>query len=237
LPEHDVQSRERFRRIYQAAYPRILGYALRRTSAPEDAADVVSETFLVAWRRFDDLPPGDESLLWLYGVAHRVLANQRRGERRRSALGERLAGELDGLVPGWHDPPPSDLAPFAAAWHRLRPQDRELLGFVAWEGLDNDQLAQVLGCSRTVLKLRLHRARRRFAQELAEADVEPGPPTAASGGPADDLTAPTSLSSGLPDEARPLRQAAADVALKPPGAAGHVLWGRASVCPGMMEAS
>jgi len=46
--------------------------ALRRTLAPEDAADVVSETFLTAWRRLDDMPSDDESLLWLYGVAHRV---------------------------------------------------------------------------------------------------------------------------------------------------------------------
>jgi RNA polymerase sigma-70 factor (ECF subfamily) len=34
----------------------------------EDAADVVAETFLVAWRRLDSVPGGDEARLWLYAV-------------------------------------------------------------------------------------------------------------------------------------------------------------------------
>jgi DNA-directed RNA polymerase specialized sigma24 family protein len=60
----------------------------------EDAADVVAETFLVAWRRIDDLPPGREGRLWLYGVARRVCANHLRGVRRRHRLAERLREEL-----------------------------------------------------------------------------------------------------------------------------------------------
>ena len=223
---HEAPRRERFRAVYEVSYPRILGYALRRTPAPEDAADVVSETFLAAWRRFDDMPPGDESLLWLYGVAHRVLANQRRGQRRRSALSERLAGELGALVPAWHDPLPGDLAPLAEAWHRLRPEDRELLGFVAWEGLGNEQLAQVLGCSRTAVKLRLHRARRRFAAQLAEAGVDLDPLTAAAVRPP----------RGLPGGVAPVRPAVARPERKPRAAAGHVISGRASARPGTEEA-
>ena len=94
----EAQRREKFRVLYEAAYPRVLGYALRRTPTPEDAADLVAETFLTAWRRFEELPPGDEAQLWLYGVAHRQLANHRRGEQRRSALSERLVGELEALA-------------------------------------------------------------------------------------------------------------------------------------------
>ena len=61
----------------------MLGYALRRTDNTDDAADVLAETFLVAWRRPDEIPPGPQARLWLYGTARRVLANQRRAERRR----------------------------------------------------------------------------------------------------------------------------------------------------------
>jgi DNA-directed RNA polymerase specialized sigma24 family protein len=50
---------------------------------------VIAETFLTAWRRLDDVPAGDEARLWLYGVARRMLANQRRGARRRSSLADR----------------------------------------------------------------------------------------------------------------------------------------------------
>jgi hypothetical protein len=49
----------------------ILGYALRRTTSPDDAADILAETFLTAWRRLDELPSGEEAGLWLYGVARR----------------------------------------------------------------------------------------------------------------------------------------------------------------------
>src|ERR1700735_4326130 len=57
----------------------ILGCAPRRTHNPADAADVIAETFLTAWRRLDAVPPGDEARLRLYGVARRVLAHYRRG--------------------------------------------------------------------------------------------------------------------------------------------------------------
>lgn len=213
----EAQRKERFRVIYEAAYPRILGYALRRTKAPEDAAEVVSETFLTAWRRLEELPPSNEALLWLYGVAHRLLANQRRGEQRRHALSERLAAGLGQVAHAWHDPLPSDLAPFAAAWQRLRPQDRELLAFIAWEGLSNAQLARVLGCSQAVVKLRLHRARRRFAKELAKAGVE--------------------LDAAVTETRRRVVSAKERNPLKPPAAAGNVPCRRAPARPGTEELS
>ncbi|HSH59182.1 MAG TPA: sigma factor, partial [Acidimicrobiales bacterium] len=70
------ERRERFHRIYDTNYERILGYALRRTATVEDAYDVVSETFLTAWRRLDDVPDGERARLWLYGTARNVLTNQ-----------------------------------------------------------------------------------------------------------------------------------------------------------------
>jgi RNA polymerase sigma factor (sigma-70 family) len=162
---------ERFRTLYTDNFSRIVGYALRRTGTPEDAADVAAEVFLVAWRRLDDVPDGEETRLWLYGTARRVLANHHRGARRRSALRDVLAAELRDAVA--HDPPPSDTGPLRAAWQRLRPEDRDVLGLVTWEGLSTDELANVLGCSGGAAKLRLHRARRRFARLLAATDLLP----------------------------------------------------------------
>ncbi|MEV0203507.1 sigma factor [Nonomuraea sp. NPDC050691] len=63
----DDDRRTRFEAVYEQTYEQILGYAVRRCDSPEDAADVVSETFAIAWRRVDALPPGDEARLWLYG--------------------------------------------------------------------------------------------------------------------------------------------------------------------------
>jgi RNA polymerase sigma-70 factor, ECF subfamily len=59
----------------------VLAYALRRADAMT-AEDVVAEVFLIAWRRIDRVPQ-TEPVLWLYSVARRVLANQRRVSARR----------------------------------------------------------------------------------------------------------------------------------------------------------
>src|ERR1700734_3592339 len=93
------ERRHRFEELYAANHVPVLGYVLRRTDSPDDAADVIAETFLTAWRRLDDIPAGDQARLWLYGVARRVLANHHRGERRRSALAERLRADLATALP------------------------------------------------------------------------------------------------------------------------------------------
>jgi RNA polymerase sigma factor (sigma-70 family) len=151
----------------------ILGYALRRTGNGDDAADVVAETFLTAWRRLDDVPSGEDARLWLYGVARRVLANHYRGERRKSELADRLRVDL---AVTYQDPEyTGPLADIAAALASLAGTDRELLSLVAWEGLDHAGIASVLGCSRNAVRIRLHRARSRFAAALASQHDQPRP--------------------------------------------------------------
>ena len=120
----------------------VWAYARRRTSAA-DADEVVSETFLVAWRRLDDVP--DEPRPWLLGVARRCLANLERGQHRRTALEQRLAAQ-----PAATDRPELDVH---RALERLSAKDRE-------------EAAVVLGCSRSTVYVRLHRARRRLAALL-----------------------------------------------------------------------
>ena len=156
--------RRRFELIYEANYRPVLGYVMRRTGTPDDAADVIAETFLTAWRRLEDIPAGEAARPWLFGVARRVLANQGRAERRRNALGERLRSELANARYGRE--PSAGLRDVAAAFRSLADADREILALTGWEGLDPGQIAVVLGCSRNAARIRLHRARRRFADKL-----------------------------------------------------------------------
>lgn len=181
------ERQRRFEELYEACQGPILAYLLRRTDNPSDAADVMAETFLTAWRRLDAVPDGDASRLWLYGVARRLLANHHRGERRRSALGERLSAELSAAVSS-QDPHGPGMAADAigAAFRALDESDRELLALVGWEGLDRAQIAVVLGCSRNAVRIRLHRARRRFAAELQRHEFlnHPLPARVTNGDPA-----------------------------------------------------
>jgi RNA polymerase sigma factor (sigma-70 family) len=154
--------RARFRTVFDANYHHVLGYALRRTGSKEDAEDVVAETFLTAWRRLDRLPEGAGVRPWLYGIARKVLANQRRGDVRRA----RLNGRVSSFAAQQPSDVPDEVAAVAAAFAQLSDDDREVLALTAWEELHAGEIATVLGCSRNAARIRLHRARRRLAHEL-----------------------------------------------------------------------
>lgn len=156
----------RFEAIFRASHSRVLAYALRRATDRGQAEEVVSETFLVAWRRLAEVP--SEPLPWLLGTARRVLANQRRSSRRRFPDGPHVPLEIGGIE-GAASPFAERLAEreaFVAAFTALQPDDRELLTLIAWDGLEVREAAQVVGCSAAVCSVRLHRARRRLLKGL-----------------------------------------------------------------------
>ncbi len=140
-----------------------MAYALRRTPTPADAEDAAAETFTIAWRKIDQVP--DDALPWLLGVARRVIANQRRGNQRRSWLFEKLGRQMS-------DEPISLVTlaagegPALVALARLRPDDQELLRLVAWDELDQRSIGLMLGISANAVAIRLHRARGRLKAEL-----------------------------------------------------------------------
>ena len=159
----EVQRRSRLEDLFSAHAGAVRAYARRRVD-PAAADDAVSEVFVIAWRRLEDVP--DDALPWLLGCARNVLAHQGRRSRRDHALLDRLATEGDrGSVLG------TDRG-LARALAQLTGNDRELLLLIAWEGLEPRQAARVLGCSRNALAVRLHRARKRLAAALSESDAD-----------------------------------------------------------------
>lgn len=164
LPRELAESR--FSCLYQRHEREILRYALRRCADPQDAADVVAETFLVAWRRLPEVPSGGETRPWLYGVARRTLANQRRGEQRRHRLADRLRDDLAAVAACSSGEDHDER--FHSVLESLDRDDREILRLSAWEELTPSQAARVLGISAIAARSRLHRARRRLGRALAE---------------------------------------------------------------------
>ena len=157
---------ERFTALFERTRLPLLSYAVRRVADPADAADVVAETYLVAWRRLDDVPAGDEARPWLFGVARRVLSNHYRGERRRVALADRLRVHLvEEVAPAFEL---VEEAPVVRAMRHLPEDDQELLRLVAWEDLARDEIAVVMGLSRATVRVRLHRARKRLEKLMDE---------------------------------------------------------------------
>ncbi len=151
------ERRDRFERLFADHYEALLAYALRRATRDE-AEDVVADAYLVVWRRLDEVPA--DARPWLFGVARRVLADQRRGERRRASLRARIAAQP---CPA---PVTTGSSDVLSALARIPERDRELLLLVAWDGLAPVQAARALGISRVAVRVRLHRARKRFATAL-----------------------------------------------------------------------
>lgn len=160
---------DRFHALYDLTRPKIIAYALRRTTSPEDAADIVAETYEIAWRRLDDVPAGQAGLLWLYVTARYVLANHGRRLRRRDAVTAQLAAEFEGIslvVEG----PDEEALVMRSRLDSLSAEQREVLMLAGWEGLTSSQIGQVLGCSATAARIRLHRARARLRDTSADFD-------------------------------------------------------------------
>jgi RNA polymerase sigma factor (sigma-70 family) len=161
----------RFAKLYREEGRAILEYSLRRVEDREDAADVVAETFLVAWRRIGEVPLGDGARLWLYGVARLTLANLHRAQRRRTRLGARLAETLRTEL-STAPAPAGEAAEVLRAVGELGEDDRELLLLVSWEGLSPAEAAKVLGISGLAARSRLHRARRKLRRIMEEREME-----------------------------------------------------------------
>jgi RNA polymerase sigma factor (sigma-70 family) len=162
---------DRFRAMYEEHYPAVLRYAARRVGA-EAARDIAADTFLTAWRRLDHVPAG-QSLPWLYATARKCLANELRRQDRRERLDKQIRAEAmteQALAgPRAAEPAAGRLAVLTAL-AALRPDDQEALRLIEWEQLDVAAAAQVMGCSAATFRVRLHRARRRLARALGQAD-------------------------------------------------------------------
>ncbi len=173
--------RQRYAAMYRRHVRAVHNYAWRRVG--DAAADVVSETFLVAWRRMPELPD-DEELPWLLGVARRVVANAVRAQAREVRLDRHLRAALAagvGVIEPDHAQVLCARDEALTSLARLNPRDQEALQLVAWEGLEIRDAARVVGCSATAFAVRLHRARRRLAQLLDAGDDEDAARSAAVG--------------------------------------------------------
>lgn len=116
---------------------------------------------MAAWRRIGEVPNGSEIRPWLFGVAHNVLRNQRRTNRRLDRLRWRVAAskQANPLRPDAVVVRREQDREVVAALARLRPDDREVLTLRLWDEASFKEIGAVLGCSR-------HAAEQRYAKAL-----------------------------------------------------------------------
>ena len=176
MAEAERERRRRFDALFRENIAGIASYCSWRSRSSGDEQDAVSEVFLIAWRRLDDVPDGDGARPWLYATARRVMSNQARANARRARLSEKLEAvpPRDANDGAGGDPAAERVH---EVLHRLGTRDREVLLLAEWEGLSPAEIAKVLRCPAVTVRGRLHRARRRFR---AAYDASLGPNASAS---------------------------------------------------------
>jgi RNA polymerase sigma-70 factor, ECF subfamily len=158
-----VTDAQLFRHMYQELYPRVLAYATSMVGR-QTGEDITSETFTVAWRRWQDLP--EPRLPWLLGVARNLIRELRRRDARQYELavaeGRRISTETGDIAVDV-----AERTTVLRALAELPDADRELLTLLAWHGLSLADAARVLDCSTATLTVRVHRARQRLTRAVA----------------------------------------------------------------------
>jgi RNA polymerase sigma factor (sigma-70 family) len=184
--ENDVRrrvregDREAFALLYEQFARAVYNHGLRLTGDWSTAEEIMSETFLTAWRtRVRVQEDGGSLLPWLLGIATHKADNARRGARRRQLFLVRQPQPRvqEDFAPGTigRIDDARYLRAVQSALGRLRRQEREVLALCVWSGLDYQQTAEALGIAVGTVRSRLSRARKKLAR-LAEEDREP--PTA-----------------------------------------------------------
>lgn len=175
---------ERFETLVRRHSRPVLAYCLRR-STHADAHEAAADVFAIAWRKFTEMPDGDEALYWLFGVARRVLANQQRSQRRRVRLTDKVGslaavptiGPEAVVVRNTGDQEVID------ALRNLDPKDQEVLALLVWDEVPREEAAALLDTSIQALHKRYQRALARLERELPRPERQrPTPPTAEEGG-------------------------------------------------------
>lgn len=156
-------SRPDFNQLVEETYDALIRYAIRRVTNREDAADIVAETYLIAWSKFDQ--PIKEARPWLFGIARNVIHSHRRGELKQVAAADELRQHLSTLPA---QTGPQDLhLDIQRALATLSSTDQEAIMLTAWDDLTTREAALSLGVSHSAFRVRLVRARRRLRAALS----------------------------------------------------------------------
>lgn len=154
-----------FDEFYRRHYPLVLSVAEHRIGSRPDAEDITAEVFRIAWQYHSE--NNELTLPWVYTVTRNVIGNEYRRTSRVAALVDRVIQHTDPTAAVTHEGPSEEIRQHVK---NLREQDRELIYMAYWEDLSRDEIAQILGCTTTTVRVRLLRARRSLEKMIREAD-------------------------------------------------------------------
>jgi RNA polymerase sigma-70 factor (ECF subfamily) len=150
----------------------LLAYLERRVDPRADAADVLSEALIIAWKKARSAPSTEiGGRMWLFTIARNTLLNARRATRRRLAATDRLRHELEQFNTVFeHDS--TATIDVRGAVTQLPREQRELVELVHWDGFSIVDAAQIMGISESTARSRYATAKGRLRALLVAAPEE-----------------------------------------------------------------
>lgn len=146
-----------------------------------DADDVTQETFVRAYRALSRFDGRSEPFTWVYRIAINLSLNVLRARRvRKHATTEddpRLESQLVEQRPGYADPAADSadreiFATLSEAMDSLSDTLRTTLLLVCVDGQSHTDAARILGCPEGTIAWRIHEARRKLRERMADAGVD-----------------------------------------------------------------
>ena len=182
--EHETmqEKRARFEKLAMPAVNALYRQAMKFTNNPEDAQDLVQDTFERGFKAFDTFKPGSNFEAWMTTIERNAFFNQYAKAKRRPQRANDSTGEYDDwdifaasehTSQGLQSAEQQYLEAFApeevmAALDRLPPERRQVFIDAAIDGKSYQQVADEQGIKIGTVMSRLNRARTQLRKELAE---------------------------------------------------------------------
>ena len=169
--------RAEFARLVESHYEMIYRLAIRMVDNPQDAEDILQETFLKAYRHLKDFDGRSSLSTWLYRIAtNEALMFLRRKRPDQVSIDAPVESEMDDLEPvqvvDWCCLPENELMSAEARAHldqaigRLPASLRVVFILRDIQDLSTREVSEILNLSETAVKTRLSRARLRLREDL-----------------------------------------------------------------------
>ena len=158
----------------------VYNHCFRAAASWAVAEDATQSTFLIAWRKRDQVRLIDDSALpWLLSVATNAVRDERRSAKRWLAALLRMPPDRDAAAAAETADEVADrvddmrrMRTVLRAVRRLPPAEREALMLCVWSSVSYADAATLLGISESSVRARVSRARGRLKRTLCESAVE-----------------------------------------------------------------
>lgn len=158
--------------LFQPVQGRLERFALAMTRDAEQAKDVVGETILIAFQRFETLRSEQAFLSFLFTIATRVARSHRQKRRTTDLETTEVEALLDPTTPA---DVVADIGRLYNALQQLPEKQREAVLLFEIAGFSTAEVRDVQGGTLVAVRVRIARGRKRLATLLGV--EEPGEPT------------------------------------------------------------